>query len=157
MRVLQEKIREYRLPVIFLFTLTFALLAACGGGDSDSGPAPGNTIASTEQAFQSTGESTSLEGVRVMEVRAAFVVPYFTPDPIILKSGEAVQFRITSADTRHTFTVTELDIETEVTQRLIGETAVTQVSTPQTTGTFRLWCRIHINAPVMVGVIQVVE
>ena len=149
-------VKKYRLLTALLFIPMIALLAACGGG-SDSGPAPTNAVAPTEEALQSTGESTTQEGVRVIDIQAAFVVPYFTPDPIILKTGEPVQFRIISADTRHTFTVTELNLDTQVTQRLIGETAVTQVITPQTTGTFRLWCRIHINAPVMEGVIQVVE
>ena len=135
--------------------LLLAVLAACGGS-SDSKPAATATSTPAQDASQPAGEANTAEGVRVIEVLAAFVVPRYTPDPIVLKVGEPVQFSVTSADTRHTFTVTELNIDEQVNQKLIGGAAVTQVVTPQQIGTFRLWCRIHENAPVMVGEIQVV-
>ena len=136
--------------------LLVATLAACGGG-SDSAPASGDAASSNQAPDQSSQAAAPPEGVRVIEITTAFVVPRFQPDPIVLKVGEPVQFRITSADTTHTFTVTEIGVDEAVTQRLVGETAVSQVITPQTIGTFRVWCRVHLNAPKMEGVLQVVQ
>ena len=145
----------YRRAAVALMLPLLLLMAACGGG-SDSNLASTATGAPAQDASQPAGNATTVEGVRLIEVLAAFVEPRYTPDPIVLKAGEPVQFSITSADTRHTFTITELNIDVPVNQKLIGGAAVSQVITPQQTGTFRLWCRIHENAPVMVGEIQVV-
>ncbi len=145
-----------RRATIALMLLLLIILAACGGG-SDSNSAPTATNTPAQAGTPPPGDATAADGVRVIEVLAAFVEPRYTPDPIVLKAGEPVQFSVTSADTRHTFTVTELNIDVQVNQKLIGGAAVTQVVTPQQIGTFRLWCRIHENAPVMVGEIQVVQ
>ena len=126
--------------------LILTLLMACGGGTSDTGPAPTATIAPATQ-----------EGVRLIEVVAAYVAPHYQPGPIVLKVGEPVQFKISSADTLHTFTIDELNVDEEVVQTLIGEAALTAVITPGQAGTLRIWCRIHTNVPLMEGVIQIVE
>ena len=42
----------------------------------------------------------------------------------MVKAGEPVQFHVTSVDTRHTFTITDLYVDVDVTQKLTGETAV---------------------------------
>lgn len=153
MRVLRDYVRKCQLPVIFLSILAIALLTACGGSSSDNAPAPKATTA-PDSAPQS---GTPAEGVRTIVVQTAYVVPYYRSDPIVLKVGEPVQFSISSFDTRHTFTITELDVDVNITQKLIGETAVTQVVTPQQTGTFRIWCRIHTNVPLMEGTVEVVN
>ena len=142
------------LAITLMPLLIMTLLAGCGSDSSDAVPA---TPAPAQATSEVAGGATSLEGVTVIDVVTAFVVPRFQPDPIVVKLGEPVQFRITSADTRHTFTITELDIDVQVTQKLIGDTAVTQVITPQQIGTFLIWCRIHTNAPTMEGFIQVEE
>jgi heme/copper-type cytochrome/quinol oxidase subunit 2 len=100
-----------------------------------------------------------VEGVKVIDVLTAFVEPRFTPDPIVLEVGEPVQFRVISADTRHTFTVDELNVDLQIAQKLLGGTAISEVVTPQTAGTFRLYCRIHMSVSygLMSGVIQVVD
>ena len=145
-----KKVRKCRLLAAFLFIPTIALLAACGGSGGDSGPAPA-TVTSTEQAVQIA------EGVRVIEVFAAYVQPHYQPNPIVLKVGEPVQFNVTSSDTRHTFTIDGLNVDLEIPQKLKGGAILTQVVTPTQAGTLRLWCRIHTNVPLMEGVIQVVE
>ena len=147
---------KYRLVAVFLLIPAIVLIVACGGGGSDSAPAP-NTNTGPTQAVQSPGGSATAEGVKVIDVVAAYVVPHYRSTPIVLKVGEPIQFKISSFDTRHTFTITELDVDVDITQKLIGETAVTQVITPQQTGTFRIWCRIHTNVPLMEGTVQVVE
>lgn len=156
MRALRNKVRKCRLPVIFLSILVIALLAACGGS-SDGASAPTATAPAGNSAPQSGGDGTSLEGVRTIEIQTAYVVPYYRSEPIVLKVGEPVLFSISSFDTRHTFTITELGVDVAVTQSLVGETAVSQVITPQEPGTFRIWCRIHTNVPLMEDTLQVVN
>ena len=149
MRDSRKNLRNYRLLAVFLFIPAIALLAACGGG-GESGPAPA-TVAPTQQAAQAA------EGVRVIEVFAAYVQPHYQPNPIVLKLGEPVQFQVTSSDTRHTFTIDGLNVDLDIPQRLIGDTILTPVVTPTQAGTLRLWCRIHTNVPLMEGVVEVVE
>ncbi len=93
----------------------------------------------------------------MIEVFAAYIVPHYQPNPIVLKVGEPVQFQIISSDTRHTFTIDGLNVDTEIPQKLKGGIVLTQVVTPTQAGTLRLWCRIHTNVPLMEGVVQVVE
>ena len=69
----------------------------------------------------------------------------------------AVKVKVSSGDTLHTFTIDELNVDEEVVQTLIGDAALTTVITPSQAGTFRIWCRIHTNVPLMEGVIQIVE
>jgi heme/copper-type cytochrome/quinol oxidase subunit 2 len=72
----------------------------------------------------------------------------------VLKVGEPVQFKVTSADTRHTFIIEALGIDVEVPQQSLNETVTTRVVTPQAAGTFRVFCRIHERLP-MEGTIEV--
>ena len=156
MRNSRENARKCSLLAVALIIPVIVLIAACGGGGSDSAPAS-ETSSDPTQVVQSSGGSATVEGVKVIDVVTAYVVPYFRSDPIVLKVGEPVQFKLSSFDTRHTFTITELDVDVNVTQKLIGETAVSQVIIPQQSGTFRIWCRIHLNVPLMEGTLQVVE
>jgi len=84
----------------------------------------------------------------VIEVTVAFIAPYFRPDPIVLKVGEPVQFKVTSADTRHTFVIESLGIDVEVPQKSLNETVTSKVVTPQAAGTLRVFCRIHERLPI---------
>ena len=152
MKLLQGNVRMKWLAITLAPLLAVFLLAACGGDSSDSAPAD-----QASPTPESASIGTAPEGVTVIDVVAAFVEPRYQPDPIVVKLGKPVQFRITSVDTRHTFTITELDVDVQVTQRLIGDTAVSEVITPQQTGTLLIWCRIHTNAPTMEGFIEVVE
>jgi heme/copper-type cytochrome/quinol oxidase subunit 2 len=72
----------------------------------------------------------------------------------VLKVGEPVQFKVTSADTRHTFVIESLGIEIEVPQKSLHETVTTRVVTPQAVGTLRVFCHIHERLP-MAGSIEV--
>ena len=93
----------------------------------------------------------------MIEVFAAYVQPHYQPNPIVLKVGEPVQFKVTSSDTRHTLTIDGLNVDLEIPQKLKGGAVLTQVVTPTQAATLRLWCRIHTNVPLMEGVVQVVE
>lgn len=145
----RKNVRKRRLLSVLPLILAVAIFAACGGG-GDSGSAPA-TVTATPQAVQAA------EGVRVIEVFAAYVVPHYQPNPIVLKVGEPIQFQISSSDTRHTFTIDGLNLDLEIPQKLKGGIVLTPVVTPTQPGTFRLWCRIHTNVPLMEGVVQVVE
>ena len=157
MRSLRKSIRKCRLPVIFLFILVIAILAACGGSSDSSEQTAPATTAPAQQSSESSGETTTAEGIRIIQVEAFFAAEGFSPDPIILKVGEAVQFSIISRDTQHTFTIDELGVDEKITQTLIGTTSISQVVTPTTAGNLRLYCRIHNGTPLMQGIVQVVE
>jgi heme/copper-type cytochrome/quinol oxidase subunit 2 len=89
-----------------------------------------------------------------VDVTLSFVAPRFQPDPIVLQVGEPVQFRVTSADTRHLFIIEALGIEVEVPQKSLQETVTTRVVMPQEPGTFRMLCRMHARLP-MEGTVEV--
>jgi cytochrome c oxidase subunit 2 len=79
----------------------------------------------------------------------------FTPKQIVLKVGEPVQFKITSKDTIHSFTVKDLGIDVELTP---GGQKISEVFAPQQTGTFQITCRIHsVSAYGMEGFLVVTE
>ena len=67
-------------------------------------------------------------------------VYWMEPEPIEVKVGEPVQFKITSLETEHTFTVEALGIDVLVG---IRETVLSEVVTPQTIGTFDIICKRH--------------
>ena len=120
------------LPVIL------TILIACGGGSSDTSPAPTATSAPAQQPVPTTGETSTGEGVRVIEV-SQFLY-WMEPEPIELKVGEPVQFRITSLETEHTFTVKALGLDEVVG---IRKTVLSRVVTPQTAGSFDIICKRH--------------
>ncbi len=121
------------------------LFTACGNQSSqDQAP----VSAPAEQ----TGETT-----RVVEVMLSFIEPRFRPDPIEIQVGEPVQFKVSSADTRHHFVVEPLGIDVEVPPKSANEPATTQVVTPMKAGTFRIFCSVHARMPPMEGTLIVSE
>lgn len=96
------------------------------------------------------------QAVRVVEVTLSFVEPRFRPDPIEIKVGEPVQFKLSSADTRHHFVVEPLGIDVEVPQKSLHESVTTKVVTPTEAGTYRMFCSIHARMP-MEGTLVVSE
>lgn len=124
-------------------------LTACGSDETAREPTP----AAPAQTAPPTAASPERHP-RVIDVTTAFVVPRFHPDPIVLKVGEPVQFKVISADTRHTFVIESLGIDVEVPQKSLNESVTTQVVTPQEAGTLRVFCRIHERLP-MVGTVEV--
>lgn len=135
--------------VLIGLVLGMCFLAACGRDDTPKERAPTAPSTATQQAAPSPGGSP-----RVIEVTVAFIAPHFRPDPLVLKVGEPVQFKVTSADTRHTFIIEALGIDIEVPQKSLNETVTTRVVTPQAAGTLRVFCRIHERLP-MEGSIEV--
>lgn len=141
-----------------LLLLGIIFFSACGGGGEAPKPAPtatGPTPSATAAPGVTQERVQPAEGTpMVIGVAASFIVPRFQPDPIVLKVGEPVQFKVSSVDVRHTFTVEALGIDVELPQT--REPVTTIVVTPERTGTFTIVCRIHARFP-MVGTIQVVE
>jgi heme/copper-type cytochrome/quinol oxidase subunit 2 len=74
----------------------------------------------------------------------------------VLQVGQPVQFKVSSADTRHFLVIEALGIELEVPQKSLNEAVTTTVVTPQEVGTFRMFCRIHARLPIE-GTIEVRE
>lgn len=120
-----------------LLLLGILFLSACGGGGAAPKPAPVATQPAPAPPASGQGE------VRVIDVTLSFVVPHFQPDPIVLKVGEPVQFRATSINSRHTFTIEELGIDVVVPQLVLDQTVTTGVVVPQRLGDFLLFCRVH--------------
>jgi plastocyanin len=137
---------------VFVFVLLAALcVTACGKEDTPERPAGTATPAATQQAAQPPAQAP-----RIIDLTLAFIAPHFRPDPLVLQVGEPVQFKVSSADTRHFLVVEALGIELEVPQKALNEAVTTKVVTPQEAGTFRMLCRIHARLP-MEGTIEVRE
>ncbi len=132
-----------RRGVLIGMVLGMCFLVACGKDDTPKERAPTASAPATQQAASSPGRAP-----RVIEVTEAFIAPHFRPNPLVLKVGEPVQFKVTSADTRHTFIIEALGIDVEVPQKSLNETVTTKVVTPQAAGTFRVFCRIHERLPM---------
>ncbi|WP_089940592.1 cupredoxin domain-containing protein [Candidatus Entotheonella palauensis] len=116
--------------------LAIGLLMACGNEaskDEDASPAP------AEQQGQAA---------RVVEVTLSFVEPRFRPDPVEIKAGEPVQFKVSSNDTRHRFVIEPFGIDVEVPQKSLNESVTTKVITPAEAGTFRMFCSTHARMPM---------
>lgn len=128
------------------------LLTVCGGGESERPAAP--EIVPESTVTPKPSESTKPEATgKLVEVDLS--VFKFTPKKIFLKVGEPVQFKATSKDTIHSFTIKELGIDVELTP---GGQKVSEVFTPQQTGTFQITCRIHsVSAYGMEGFLVVTE
>ena len=129
------------------------LLTACGRGEererpSDPAPTPKPT-GTSKPAEVATPEVTA----KLIEVDLS--VFKFTPKKLFLKVGEPVQFKVTSKDTIHSFTIKDLGIDVELTP---GEHKISEVFTPQQIGTFQITCRIHsVSAYGMEGFLVVTE
>ena len=137
--------------VFVLVLLAMLCVTACGRDDADQKPASTETPTATQQAAQPTAQAP-----RIIELTLAFIAPHFRPDPIVLRVGEPVQFKVSSADTRHFMVIEAFDIELEVPQKALNEAVTTTVVTPQEVGTFRVFCRIHARLP-MEGTVEVRE
>lgn len=137
---------------VFVFVLLGMLgVTACSRDDTSQEPASTGTPDATQQEVQPPAQAP-----RIIELTLAFVAPHFRPDPIVLQAGEPVQFKVSSADTRHFMVIEAFGIELEVPQKALNEAGTTKVVTPQEVGTFRMYCRIHARLP-MEGTIEVRE
>lgn len=127
------------------------LLTACGR--SDEGERPAAPAATSESSTTPTPAQVAAPKVDAKLVEVDLSVFKFTPKQIVLKVGEPVRFKVTSKDTIHSFTVKELGINVELTP---GESKVSEVFTPQQTGTFQITCKIHsVSAYGMEGVLLI--
>jgi heme/copper-type cytochrome/quinol oxidase subunit 2 len=123
--------------------LALLILVACRDDSADPAPTP-----SPPATADSQPTSASDSQATVVDVTLSFVKPWFRPDPIVVQAGKPMQFKITSADTRHTFIIDAFNIDVEVPQKSLGETVTTQVITPQPPGTYRIYCRVHARLPM---------
>jgi plastocyanin len=137
--------------VFVLVLLGMLCVTACSRDDSSQKPASTETPTITQQAAQPTAQAP-----RSIELTLAFIAPHFRPDPIVLQVGQPVQFKVSSADTRHFLVIEALGIELEVPQKSLNEAATSKIVTPQEVGAFRIFCRIHARLP-MEGTIEVRE
>jgi plastocyanin len=139
-------------PRVFVMVLLGMLcVTACSRDDTPQKPASTETPGISQQASQPTAQTP-----RIIELTVAFIAPHFRPDPLVLQVGQPVQFKVSSADTKHFLVIEALDIELEVPQKSLSEAATSKVVTPQEVGTFRMFCRIHARLP-MQGTIEVRE
>ena len=130
----------------------FVLLAGCGGSQESESPAP---AATSPPATTPTPPAATERQADAKLIEVDLSVFKFTPKTIVLKVGEPVQFRVSSKDTLHSFTVKDLGIDVALNP---GESKLTEVITPQQTGTFQITCRIHsVSAYGMEGFLEVTE
>lgn len=122
--------------VFIAVMLGLLCLTGCRGEDATKEATPEAT--SIQPATAPPGEAP-----QVVEVTLSFVAPRFRPDPIVVQVGKPVQFKVRSADTRHTFVIEALGIDMEVPQKALDEVVLSPVVTPKEVGTFRVHCRIH--------------
>jgi plastocyanin len=123
--------------------LALLILVACRDDSADPAQAP-----SPPAAADSASTPASDSQAAVVEVTLSFVKPWVRPDPIEVEAGKPVRFKITSADTRHTFIIDAFKIDVEVPQKSLNETVTTPVITPQQPGTYRIYCRVHARLPM---------
>ncbi len=86
--------------------------------------------AAKDERTAPTSPEQQEESARVVELTLSFIEPRFRPDPIEIKVGEPVQFKVSSADTRHRFVVEPFGINVEVPQKSLNESVTTKVITP---------------------------
>lgn len=123
--------------------LAMLCVAACSRDDTPERPASTGTPGVTQQDAQPLAQAP-----RIIELTLAFIAPHFRPDPIVLQVSEPVQFKVSSADTRHLLVIEALGVELEVPQKSLNEAVTTTVVIPQEVGTFRMFCRIHERLPM---------
>lgn len=122
--------------------LALLILVACRDDSADPAKTPSPPAADSQSTASSDSQAT------VVDVTLSFVKPWFRPDPIVVEAGKPVRFKITSADTRHTFIIDAFNIDVEVPQKSLNETVITQVITPPQPGTHRIYCRVHARLPM---------
>ena len=122
--------------------LALLILVACRDDRADPAPTPSPPAADSQSPSSSDSQAT------VVDVTLSFVKPWFRPDPIVVEAGKPVRFKITSADTRHTFIIDAFNIDVEVPQKSLNETVTTPVITPPQPGTYRIYCRVHARLPM---------
>jgi len=137
--------------VFLVAWLCMLFLAACSGDDTAKPAAPTDTPTTAQPPVQSSAVPP-----RVIELTLSFVAPHVRPDPVVVQVGQPVQFKVTSADTRHQLVIESLGIDVTVPQKSLNETVTTNVVTPHEVGTFRIFCRIHARLP-MEGTLEVRE
>lgn len=138
-----------RLRLFACVLLGALLLTACGREDTPQKQTP--TTEPKPEATQPAGEPA-----RVIELTLSFLEPRFRPDPVAVQVGKPIQFKLSSADTRHTMVIEALGIEIDVPQKALSESVLSKVVTPQQAGTYRMFCRIHGRLP-MEGTLVVSE
>jgi plastocyanin len=131
--------------------LGMLFLVACG---RDEAPQKSTTASPSTPVQQAV--SPSAEAPTVIDVTLSFVAPRFRPEHIVVSVGKPVQFKVTSADTRHHLAIEALSIDIAIPQKSLEESVTTAVVIPQETGTFRMFCRIHSRLP-MEGTLQVAD
>jgi heme/copper-type cytochrome/quinol oxidase subunit 2 len=142
-----------RLGVLVVACTVVAWVTACGGSGEDKRPAAPASPAKPATAPAPAPATEPQITAKLVEVNLS--VFKFTPKQITLKAGEPVQFRVTSTDTLHTFTVKDLGLDVALNPR---ESKVTEVFTPQQTGTFQITCRIHsVSSYGMEGFLEVTD
>lgn len=122
------------------YAVVVAGLLACSQeqGTQDTASAP-----SSDPATPTSGAAA-----RVIEVQMSFIEPRFQPGPISAEVGKPIQFKLRSADTRHSFVIESLGIDVEVPQTSLGEDVTTKVVIPQKAGEYRIFCRFHSRMPM---------
>ncbi|HEY7709085.1 MAG TPA: cupredoxin domain-containing protein [Candidatus Entotheonella sp.] len=123
--------------------LALLILVGCRDDRADPVQTPSPPAAADSQPTSSSDPQAT-----VVDVTLSFVKPWFRPDPIVVEAGKPVRFKITSADTRHTFIIDAFNIDVEVPQKSLNETVTTPVITPQPPGTYRIYCRVHARLPM---------
>ena len=142
-----------RLGLCIAGGVVVALGIACG--DSGESERPAVPASPTKPAAVPTPAPATEPKISAKLVEVDLSVFKFTPKQITLKAGEQVQFRVTSKDTLHTFTVKDLGIDVALNP---GESKVTEVLTPQQTGTFQITCRIHsVSSYGMEGFLEITD
>jgi plastocyanin len=131
--------------------LGMLFLVAC---NRDEAPQKSTTASPSMSVQQTTPPSAAAPAV--IDVTLSFVTPRFRPEHIVVPAGKPVQFKVSSADTRHQLAIESLGIDIEVPQKSLNESVTTAVVTPQETGIFRMFCRIHSRLP-MEGTLQVTD
>jgi cytochrome c oxidase subunit II len=101
------------------------------------------SCASSKKPMTSAEELTSqpsgqiVEGVRVVKVTAQRYK--FTPDPIVVRSGEKVRVELTSLDTTHGFKLSEYDVNVKIEP---GKTS-TATFTAGDQGEYHIACSVY--------------
>jgi plastocyanin len=139
--------KTWLVRICAVFVMLF--LIACGGDDTPKKSMPTSSPTSGQQTTPPSAEAPT-----VIDVTLSFVAPRFRPEHVVVPVGKPVQFKVISADTRHHLVIESLGIDLEVPQKSLEESVTTAVVTPQETGTFRMYCRIHSRLP-MEGTLQV--